>query len=198
VGGYDTAWVPADCPASVFDEAKAFAGVVEEGCVWDARCVTALGRAEDGGVETERMQTIEWSVEKSGGEGGGDGEMAGMTGWVAFSAAEGLVIESHYQAWRSGKGKDTVLISVGSGARTLFGRRTGNRLEVRFDRMAERSLRTGAERRIRRGWSRSGAAAVLQAMVRGEVGRRWRAARTMAITVLQRTYRGHVCRRSLG
>ena len=192
VGGYDTAWVPPDCPASVFNEAELFEGVVEEGCVWDAGCVKVLGRAADD--DDERMQSIEWSFEQSG---DGIGETRRAMGWVAFSRKEGLVIESHYRAWQSRDGKGTVVIKVGDGARTLFGRRTGHRLEVSFDRMVERSLRTGAERRIMRGLSQRGAAAILQAMVRRKVRRRRdeMIARSMAIVVLQKTFRGHHCRR---
>ena len=194
VGGYDTAWVPPDCPASVFDEAELFEGVVEEGCVWDAGCVKVLGRAADDG--DERMQSIEWSFEQSG---DGIGEMRRAMVWVAFSRAEGLVIESHYRGWQSGDGKGTVVIKVEEGARTLFGRRTGHRVEVSFDRMVERSLRTGAERRIRRGLSQRWAAAILQAMVRREVRRGWDVmiARSKAVVVLQKTLRGHRCRRWL-
>jgi hypothetical protein len=197
VGGYDTAWVPPDCPASVFADAALFDGIVEEGCVWDAGCVKALGRAADDG--DERMQTIEWSFEQRGGAGRGEEETVGAIEWVAFSRAEGLVIESHYRAWQTSGGKGAVMISVGDGALTLFGPRKINRLEVCFDRMVERSLRTGAERQIRRGLSRRGAAAILQAMVRREVRRRWieMTARSKAIMVLQKTYRGHLGRRSL-
>jgi hypothetical protein len=197
VGGYDTAWVPPDCAASVFDEAELFEGVEEQDCVWDAGCVKVLGRAADDG--DERMQAIEWSFEHSSDGGRGDGEVAGAIGWVDFSRAEGLAIESHYRAWQSEGGKGTVGITVGGGARALFGRPTGNRLEVCFDRMVERSLRTGAESRIRRGLSGRGAAAILQAMVRREARRRSEVmiTRSTAIVVLQRTYRGHLCRRSL-
>jgi hypothetical protein len=198
VGGFDTAWVPPDCPASVFEEAELFEGVVEEGCVWDAWRVKVLGRAVDDG--DERMQTIEWSFEQSGCEGRGDGETGGGIEWVVFSRAEGLVIESHYRAWQSWGGKGAVVITVGDGGRTLFGLRKGNRLEVCFDRMVERSLRTGAERPIRRGLSLRGAAAILQAMVRREVRRRWiemPAALSKQVVVLQKTYRGHLCRRRL-
>ena len=197
--GYDMAWVPQDCLASVFDEAELFEGVVEEGCVWDARRVKVLRRAADDG--DERMQTIEWSFEQSSDEGRGDEEVGRATRWVAFSRAEGLVIESHYRAWQSGGGNVTVVIAVGGGARTLFGRPTGQRIKVSFDRMVERSLQTGAERRIRRGLSRRGAAAaiILQAIVRREARRRWEArlAQSMAIVVLQTAYRGHRCRRIL-
>ena len=199
VGGFDTAWVPADCPASVFDEAELFEGVVEEGCVWDTWRVKALGRAADDG--DERMQAIEWSFKQSGSEVGGVRQTRGRGAieWVAFSRAEGLVIESHYRAWQSWGGKGAVAITVGDGARTLFGLRMGNRVEVCFDRMVERSLRTGAERAIRRGLSLRGAAAILQAMVRREVRRigNEMLARSKTIVMLQKTYRGHLCRRSL-
>jgi hypothetical protein len=197
VGGYDTAWVPPDCAASVFDESELFEGVVEEDCVWDAGCVKVLGRAADDGDEW--MQAIEWSSEQSSDEGRGAGEAGEEIGWEAFSRAEGLVIESHHRAWQSGRGKGTVVITVGGGARTGFGRPRRNRLEVCFDRMMARSLRTDAERRIRRGLSRRGAASTLQAMVRRVARRRseltieW----STAIVSLQKTYRGHLCRRSL-
>ena len=196
--GYDTAWVPPDCLASVFDGANLFDGVVEEGCVWDAGCVKVLRRAADDG--DERMQAIEWSFEQSSDEGRGIGEMGRAIGWVAFSRAEGLVIESHYRAWQSGDGDDTVVIRAGGGARTLFGRPTGKRLKLCFDRMVEQSLQTGAERRIRRGLSERGAAAIiLQAVLRREARRRWveRLAQSMASVVLQKMCRRYLCRLSL-
>jgi hypothetical protein len=193
VGGYDTAWVPPDCPASVFDESELYEGAVEEGCVWDAGRVKVLGRAADDG--DERMQATEWSCEQRVDEGRGDKGLA--TRWEALARAEGLIIESHYRAWRSGHGESTVVIKAGGGARTLFGSTTGDRLEVCFDRMVKRSLRTGVETKIRRGLSLRGAAAILQAMVRREVRRRGEARIAQAIEVLQTTYRGHLCRRSL-
>ena len=193
--GYDTVWVPPDCPASVFDEADLFEGVVEEYCVWDAGCVKVLGRAADDG--DERMQATEWSGEQSFDEGRGDGNMGLAARWDALARAEGLIIESHYRAWRSGHGKSTVVINAGDGARALFGSTTGDRLEVCFDRMVKRSLRTGVETKIRLGVSLCGAAAILQAMVRREVRRRGKTRMAQAIEVLQKTYRGHLCRRSV-
>ena len=58
VGGFDTAWVPPDCPASVFTGAHHSEGIVEEDCVWDAIRVTVLGRVEDKGDKA--MAFIMW------------------------------------------------------------------------------------------------------------------------------------------
>jgi hypothetical protein len=196
-GGYDTAWVPPDCPASVFDEAELFEAVTEEGCVWDSGCVKVLGRAADD--DNERMQTTEWSFEQGSEEIGGDGGIESATGWVAFARSESLAIESHYRAWQSRDGDANVVVKFGDGAKTLFGRSAVNRLRLSFDRMVERGVRTGDERRIRRGLTRRGAAALLQAMVRQIVTSSWEVmhARLVATLVLQKTYRGHLCRRSL-
>jgi hypothetical protein len=60
-------------------------------------------------------------------------------------------------------------------------------------RLVRRSLWTGVETKIKRGL----AAAILQAMVRREVRRRGKTRMAQAIEVLQKTYRGHLCRRSV-
>jgi hypothetical protein len=46
VGGYDSPWVPPDCPSSVFKGAHYSEGIVEEVCRWDASRVSVLGQAE--------------------------------------------------------------------------------------------------------------------------------------------------------
>ena len=93
VGGFDAAWVPPDCAAGIFENAKHFSGVVEEDCVWDSGRVKVLGRTVDDG--DERMGLVEWCFE----DGAKDGKMNMRSRRIAFSRAEAMVIESHYRAW---------------------------------------------------------------------------------------------------
>ena len=69
VGGYDTAWVPPDCPASVFQGAHFHQGIVEEDCVWEACRVSVMGRAERG-----RLCEEPEPVDRGHGEGAGGRE----------------------------------------------------------------------------------------------------------------------------
>ena len=186
--GFDTAWVPPDCPGDVFEGSELFTGTVaEEDCVWDARRVVVLGRAADDGEES--MDAVEWCFD-DGAEGTGAAE---GVGWVAFSRAQNLFIESHYRVWQRGMGEPRAALA-GDGPRSIFGTRGGDRREVFLDRMVERSVRTGSERRIKRCLSRRGAAAMVQAMLRCKAGRRWMGRLKPSVAALQRVYRGHLCR----
>ena len=193
VGGYDTAWVPPDCPATIFEGCELFDGVGEEFCVWEACRVSVLGRAEDDG--DDGLQTIEWSFEQRSAGAGGSGVTSATKGWVAFSPAGSRMIESHYLAWQSKGRAGAVVVVFGDGPRNVIGKRTGDRREMRFDKMVERSLRTGVERQIRRGLSERGAAAILQAHARQAACRRLFARVPPALVVVQKTFRGHLCRR---
>ena len=86
---------------------------------------------------------------------------------------------------------------AGEGPRSIFGTRRGDRREVLLDRMVERNLRTGLERRVKRCLSRSGASAIMLATLRRAAGRRWMGRLKPSVAALQRVYRGHLCRRSV-
>ena len=178
--GYDTAWVPPDCPASVFTGAHHGEGIVEEDCVWDASRVSVLGRAEDKG-EGE-MAFIVWCFEEDAGKMSAQSER--MTGcWVPYSRQRSLFVESHHLLYVQRMGRASVLV-VCEESRKLFHRHTGMRYEVHFDRMEQRNIETGWVRRLKR----VDCLRHLQGAVRA-----WRARhRTfLACVLLQKSYRGH-------
>ena len=187
VGGFDAAWVPPDCAAGIFENAKHFSGVVEEDCVWDSGRVKVLGRTVDDG--DERMGLVEWCFE----DGAEDGKMNMGSRWIVFSRAEAMVIESHYRAWMRGEG-DGRAVLAGDGPRNVFGLPCGNRRTVYFDEMVERSVPTGVERRVIRSISQLGGVTRLQAAARCAAERRRMARLVPALMMLQRTCRGHLCR----
>ena len=184
VGGYDTAWVPPDCPASVFVGAHYREGIVEEDCVWDASRVSVLGRAEDKGDAA--MAFIVWCFEEDAFRVSAHSER--MTGcWIAYSRQMSLFVESHYRLYVQRTGRTSVLV-VCEESRKLFHRHTGARYEVHFDRMVQRNVQTRWERRMRR----VDCLRLLQGAVRA-----WsvRFHRYLACVLLQKSYRGHRSRR---
>jgi hypothetical protein len=71
---------------------------------------------------------------------------------------------------------------------------------ARSSLVIQRAFRAHRARRslsIQRKTKYAKSAAVLQAMMRREVSRRWQVAQSQAISVLRKTYRGHLCRRRL-
>jgi hypothetical protein len=180
VGGYDTAWVPPDCPASVFTGAHYREGIVEEDCVWDASRVSVLGRAEDKG--DAEMAFIVWCFEEEASRVSAHSER--LTGcWVPYSRQRSLFVESHYRLHVQQKGRASVLV-VCEESRKLFHRHTGARYEVHFDRMEQSNVETKWVRRVRR----VDCLRQLQGAVRA-----WsvRFRLYLACVLLQKTYRGH-------
>ena len=187
VGGYDTAWVPPDCPASVFQGAHFLQGIVEEDCVWDACRVSVLGRAEDKG--DREMSFLVWCFEEDDSRISAHAER--MTGcWVPFSRPKSFFIESHHRLYAQRRGRASVLV-VCEASRKLFHRHTGTRYDVHFDRMEQRNVETGYMRRVRR----VDCLRLLQGTIRA-FHVRW--GRYKACMLLQKTYRGHrirnICR----
>jgi hypothetical protein len=180
VGGYDTAWVPPDCPASVFAGAHHREGIVEEDCVWDASRVSVLGRAEDKG--DGEMAFIVWCFEEDASRVSAHSER--MTGcWVPYSRQRSLFVESHHRLYVQHRGRASVLV-VCEESRKLFHRHTGVRYEVHFDRMEQRNVETGLFLRVRR----VDCLRRLQGAVRAWSVRRHR---FLACVLLQKSYRGH-------
>ena len=187
-GGYDTAWVPPDCPASVFMGAHYREGLVEEDCVWDAGRVSVLGRAEDKGDDA--MRFIVWCFEEN--EWRMSAHSQKMMGcWVPFSGARSMFIESHHRLYVQKRGRASVLV-VCEESRKLFHRHTGVRYEVHFDRMVQRNVETGWERRI----MRVDCLQYLQGILRAWLVRYGRSvAWNQACLLLQKSYRGHRSRK---
>jgi hypothetical protein len=186
VGGYDTAWVPPDCPASVFKGAHRSEGIVEEDCVWDASRVSVQGRAEDKG--DSEMAYITWCFEEDEDRVSAHSErMAGR--WVQYSRQRSHFIESHHRLYAKGRGRASVLV-VCEESRKLFHRHTGVRYEVHFDRMEQRNVETGYVRRLKR----VDCLRLLQGTVRAwSVRLRVKGPRGfhLACVLLQKSYRGH-------
>jgi hypothetical protein len=180
VGGFDTAWVPPDCPASVFTGAHHREGIVEEDCVWDANRVSVLGRVEDKG--DREMAFIVWCFEEDANRISVHSER--MTGlWVSYSRQRSLFIESHHRLFVQLRGRASVLV-VCEESRKLFHRHTGMRYEVHFDRMEQRNVETGWVRRMKR----VDCLRRLQGAVKACSVRR---CRFLACVLLQKSYRGH-------
>ena len=185
VGGFDTAWVPPDCPASVFTGAHHSEGIVEEDCVWDAIRVTVLGRVEDKGDKA--MAFIMWCFEEDANRVSAHSER--MTGlWVSYSRQKSHFVESHHRLFVQLRGRASVLV-VCEESRKLFHRHTGMRYEVHFDRMEQRNVETGWVRRVKR----VDCLRLLQGAVRAWSVRR---CRSLACVLLQKSYRGHHIRRT--
>ena len=146
-GGFDTAWVPPDCPASVFRGAHFSEGIVEEDCVWDPSRVKVMGRAEDKG--DDMMNMIRWCFEEDQARISAHSETMGGC-WVPFSIAASYFIESHHRAWKQHGGQSGGILVVCEASRKLFHPHTGMEYRVFFDRMVEQNVQTAFERRIHR------------------------------------------------
>ena len=146
VGGFDTAWVPPDCPASVFTGAHYFEGIIEEDCVWDSGRVMVLGRAEDAGDAA--MAKVVWCFKEDADRVAAHSERM-RDCWIPFSRLECFFIESHHRLFRRQLGRSSVQV-VCEESRKLFHRHTGMRYEVHFDRMEQRNVQTGRVREMMR------------------------------------------------
>ena len=183
-GGYDTAWVPPDCPASVFVGAHRSEGIVEEDCVWDALRVTVQGRADDSG--DGEMAFIAWCFEEDAHRVSAHSErMPGC--WVPHSRQRCFFIESHHRLYVQRRGRASMLVTCEE-SRKLFHRHTGLRYEVHFDRMEQRNVETGWVRRMKR----VDCLRQLQGAFRACCVR---FTRSHATVLLQKSYRGHRIRR---
>ena len=191
IGGFDSVWVPPDCPASVFVGAHYDLGIVEEDCVWDPMRVTVLGRAEDDGDAAMKM--IAWCFKEDADRLSAHSETMGEC-WVPFSQLKSFFIESHYRIWNQDHGKASVVV-VCEKSRKLFHRHTGTRYEVYFDRMVQRNLSTRKERAIRRMYKKDESVLHLQGLVRMCRARFSMIKALRASWLLQMALRGAFCRR---
>ena len=180
VGGFDTAWVPPDCPASVFRGAHFSQGIVEEDCVWDAKRVVVLGRKED--QIDEKMRAIVWCFQEDAERVVKQPErMHGC--WVPYSRLTCQFIESHHRLYLHKRGRAHVVVMCDE-SRKLFHQHTGTLYEVRFDEMKQRNVQTG----YLRGIKRVDCQLLLQAAVRAFHARN---RHVRAAILLQRIFRGH-------
>ena len=196
-GGFDTVWVPPDCPASVFVGAHFSEGIVEEDCVWDPLRVKVMGRAEDKG--DEMMALIRWCFDEAADSHGDGSDATGMSAsrchWVEFPEAASFFIESHYRAWKHLGGQPSTLMVCGQ-PRKLFHRHTGTRYRVFFDRMVEQNVQTASERRIMRVETEpfKSKLKALQAVIRRQLSKALIQARQSASVRLQASWRGSISR----
>ena len=179
--GFDTAWVPPDCPGDVFEGSELFTGTVaEEDCVWDARRVVVLGRKED--QIDEEMRAIVWCFKEDADRVIKQPErMHGC--WVPYSRLTCQFIESHHRLYLQKRGRAHVVVRCEE-SRKLFHQHTGTLYEVRFDEMKQRNVQTG----YLRGIKRVDCQLLLQAAVRAFLARNHL---VKAAIVLQRIFRGH-------
>ena len=191
VGGFDSAWVPPDCPASVFAGAHYDLGIVEEDCVWDPMRVTVLGRAEDDGDAATAI--VVWCFEENSMRHAWQvSEHSATMGecWMPFSQLKSNFIESHYRIWRQGHGQESVPVVCGE-SRKLFFNQAMPRYEVFFDQMVEMNLQTRVKRKLKRNHSLKGAASLLEARARAYLARDLLIKTINASRLLQKRIRGH-------
>ena len=189
-GGFDTAWVPANCPASVFVGAHYSEGIVEEDCVWDPSRVKVMGRAEDKG--DTMMALIRWCFEEDQHRISAQSETLGDC-WVPFSQLTSFYIESHYLAWKRSAGQSSILV-VCEESRKLFHLHTGTQYRVHFDRMMQQNEQTSYERRIMRVEPFKASVPQLQSGIRRLLAQSLARKCQDASIILQRTWRGRFSR----
>ena len=150
--GYDTAWVPEDCPSHVFRGGAGWSqGHVEETCVFDPSRITVQRRSvwDTGRDEVKRVQWMfEEDTNRIAGHRGAD--IADVDGqFVPFSRRLSILIESHHLIYKDGRGKAQAIVTI-EADRKIFHSHTGLQYEVDFDRYIQRNVMTGYERRLRR------------------------------------------------
>ena len=169
--GYDTAWVQASCPDHVFKGGAGWGqGIKEETCVFEASRVTVQRRWK---WDTDRVDvcSIEWLFEEDQDRLSGHDETHGR--FVPFSRRNSIMLESHHLVFadKSKGGQSRVVVSIES-ERKVFHQHTGLQYEVDLERMTQRNVMTGFERRLERGRSSRHASTVLQSAVRIWLARR--------------------------
>ena len=150
--GYDTAWVPEDCPSHLFRGGAGWSqGHVEETCVFDPSRITVQRRSvwDTGRDEVKRVQWMfEEDTNRIAGHRGAD--IADVDGqFVPFSRRLSILIESHHLIYKDGRGKAQAIVTI-EADRKIFHSHTGLQYEVDFDRYIQRNVMTGYERHLRR------------------------------------------------
>jgi hypothetical protein len=148
--GYDTAWVPADASASVFNGGKGWnQGHKEETCVWDASWISVLRRIV---WDTDRadVNEIEWMWWEDSDRVAAHTQRAGE--WVAYSRQNSIMIESHWLA-RSKGGQSEFVIRIEDGCK-LFHEHTGLQYEINLASLTQTNVMTSFVRPLLRRNSR--------------------------------------------
>jgi hypothetical protein len=148
--GYDTAWVPENCPDHVFKGGRGWnEGIKEEACVFDPKRVTPQRRVV---WDTDRaeVKTVKWLFKEDRNRLGAH-DVVYLNEWVPFSSRNSIMLESHFRVFedKTKGGRSQVMVNIECD-RKKFNKHTGLRYEVDLVRMKERNVMTGFERPLRR------------------------------------------------